>query len=202
MLVQHDGEQQLMCRRVVRPERDGGQTLVEFALVLPVFLLLLFGLLDVGRMVFTNSTLSQAAREGARLAAAEAAWIGVPGSACVSDPGHITAARPGAHVCPTDVTAFDSQVVDAVNRMTATLGPISDVHLSCNRGDATDPAPSGAWTEAAGGNGCHDGSGNAIGSTGDVVSIRVLYTYNTFTPFVSSILGAVPLTGSASMIIN
>ncbi len=203
MLVEHDGEQQLMpaCRRI-SGDRHEGQTLVEFALVLPVFLLLLFGLLDVGRLVYTNSTLSQAAREGARLAAAEAAWIGVPGLACVSDPSHITAARPGAHVCPTDVTAFKSHVVDAVNRMTVTLGPISDVHLSCNVGDSGDPVPSGAWTEASGGNGCRDGSGNAIASSGDVVSVRVLYTYDVFTPFVTSILGAVPLSGSASMTIN
>ncbi len=47
-----------------------GQTLVEFALVLPVFLVVLFGLLDVGRYVYMNSVLSQAAREGARLGAA------------------------------------------------------------------------------------------------------------------------------------
>ena len=40
--------------------------LVEFALVLPVFLLMLFGLIDVGRYVYMNSVLSQAAREGAR----------------------------------------------------------------------------------------------------------------------------------------
>ncbi len=69
--------------RVARslPRRRGaedGQALVEFALVIPVFLFILFGLLDVGRLVYTNSTLSQAAREGARLAAAEAGWIGVP----------------------------------------------------------------------------------------------------------------------------
>ena len=53
-----------------------GQGLVEIALVLPVFLLILFGILDVGRAVYTNSTLSQAAREGARLAAAEASCAG------------------------------------------------------------------------------------------------------------------------------
>ena len=53
-----------------------GQSLVEFALVIPVFLLILFGLLDAGRYVYMNSVLSQAAREGARVAAAEARWIG------------------------------------------------------------------------------------------------------------------------------
>jgi Flp pilus assembly protein TadG len=43
-----------------------GQALVEFALVLPIFLLLLFGLIDVGRLVYTWNALNQAAREGAR----------------------------------------------------------------------------------------------------------------------------------------
>ena len=46
-----------------RNMRSGGQSLVEFALVFPVFLLLIFGLIDMGRFAYMNSTLSQAARE-------------------------------------------------------------------------------------------------------------------------------------------
>lgn len=46
-----------------------GQGLVEFALVFPVAVLLLFGLVDVGRAVFAYNTLANAAREGARVAA-------------------------------------------------------------------------------------------------------------------------------------
>jgi hypothetical protein len=56
-----------------RPGRTEGQSLVEFALVLPVFLLLLFGLIDIGRYVFTVNALNQAAREGARLGSV-ASW--------------------------------------------------------------------------------------------------------------------------------
>ncbi len=182
--------------------REGGQTLVEFALILPVFLLVVFGLLDVGRMVYTNSALSQAAREGARLASTEASWVGLAAPSCVADVAGITSSRPGAHVCPTDVTAFKSHVSEAVNRMTVTLGPVTAVHVSCNDGDALDPAPTGKWTEGDGGNGCADGLGNAIGSPGDVVSVRVEYTYQFFTPIISSLLSSVPLGGSATMIIN
>ena len=47
-------------------ERSSGQALVEFALVFPVFVLILFGLIDVGRYVYTSNAISQAAREGAR----------------------------------------------------------------------------------------------------------------------------------------
>ena len=183
---------------------QGGQALVEFALVIPVFMFIVFGLLDVGRLVYTNSTLAQAAREGARLAAAEAGWIGVPDPGCVSDPSGVTGARPGAHVCPADVPSFKSHIRDAVNRMTVTLGPITDVHISCNDGGLADPPPSGAWTQhfGGGGNGCRDFLGNAVSSSGDVVSVRVEYTYQLFTPLVNSFVGSVPLSGAATMIIN
>lgn len=43
-----------------------GQTLVEFALILPIFLLILMGILDLGRAVYYSSTLSNVARETAR----------------------------------------------------------------------------------------------------------------------------------------
>lgn len=48
--------------------RSRGQALVEFAFVLPVFLLLFMGIVDLGTAVFTYNSLTNAAREGARLA--------------------------------------------------------------------------------------------------------------------------------------
>jgi len=42
---------------------------VEFALLLPVLLLIVFGIIDFGRALNAQVTLTQAAREGARLAA-------------------------------------------------------------------------------------------------------------------------------------
>ncbi len=50
-----------------RRDRSRGQALVEFAIILPIFLLVLMGILDLGRAVYYSSTLSNAAREGARL---------------------------------------------------------------------------------------------------------------------------------------
>jgi Flp pilus assembly protein TadG len=58
----------------LRPRRPGprrrsrGQGLVEFALVLPLIFLLIFGVIDLGRAVFTYNTLSQAARSAGRTA--------------------------------------------------------------------------------------------------------------------------------------
>ncbi len=45
-----------------------GQSLVEFALVFPIAILLLMAVFDVGRAVFAYNGLTNAAREGARLA--------------------------------------------------------------------------------------------------------------------------------------
>ena len=45
-----------------------GATMVEFAMVLPVFMLLLFGIIEFGRYFFVQHTLQFATREGTRLA--------------------------------------------------------------------------------------------------------------------------------------
>ena len=50
-------------------QRTRGQSFVEFALVLPVFLLFLAATLDLGRVFYANITLNNAAREGAFQAA-------------------------------------------------------------------------------------------------------------------------------------
>jgi TadE-like protein len=53
-------------RRSLHSQRS--QALIEFALVSPVLLLLLFGIIDIGRAIFYYDTLNHAAREGARTA--------------------------------------------------------------------------------------------------------------------------------------
>src|SRR3989442_3505147 len=48
--------------------RRAGQSMVEFAVLAPVFFLLLLGTIDLGRAVYTYNAISNAAREGARAA--------------------------------------------------------------------------------------------------------------------------------------
>jgi len=55
-------------QRPVRRAGGRGQALVEFALVFPVALVVLLAVFDVGRAVFIYNGLTNAAREGARLA--------------------------------------------------------------------------------------------------------------------------------------
>ncbi|MCL5677285.1 MAG: pilus assembly protein [Firmicutes bacterium] len=55
-----------MWERLGRDEK--GQSLVEFALVVPILLLLVLGIMEFGRAYSANLTLQNATREGARLA--------------------------------------------------------------------------------------------------------------------------------------
>ena len=50
------------------PDSSRGQTLVEFALIVPLFLLIVIGLFDVGRAVYAYNTAANAARAAARVA--------------------------------------------------------------------------------------------------------------------------------------
>ena len=168
-------------RRPVAPgSRARGQGLVELALVLPVFLLLLFGVVDGGRLVYLNSVVSQAAREGARLAAVEASWLGSSDLSC----GTL-----GGPICPATVAAMQADVLTAANRMVAPFGSIasSRLYLRC---DMSGSAPTGAWT----GDSCTNNS------TNNVVSVRVQLTFMPITPVLSNF--APTLSGSASMVIN
>lgn len=54
-------------RRFRRDQR--GAAMVEFAIVAPVLLLFVFGIIEYGRYFFLYNNLTNAAREGARLAA-------------------------------------------------------------------------------------------------------------------------------------
>lgn len=59
------------CKRFFQREnrRESGQAMVEFALVLPILLLLLCGIIDFGWMFFNQLTLNNWCREGARYTA-------------------------------------------------------------------------------------------------------------------------------------
>ena len=56
-------------RRLQRSRERGaaGQSLVEFALVFPVLLIMLIAIFDFGRLVFAYNAITNAAREGARV---------------------------------------------------------------------------------------------------------------------------------------
>ena len=90
--------------------RTNGQSMVEFALIVPLLLILLIGVIDVGRLVFAYNNVSNAAREAGRTAivnqtpatirqkaAQQATMLGLPTTnpGCPSDGGPPTTADYG-----------------------------------------------------------------------------------------------------------
>jgi Flp pilus assembly protein TadG len=57
-----------VTHRIASDNRPDGQTLVEFALVLPIIILLIFAIIDLGRGVFAYNTLAESARQANRMA--------------------------------------------------------------------------------------------------------------------------------------
>jgi Flp pilus assembly protein TadG len=57
-----------MKKTLTHSQKSPAQAMVEFALVLPILLLLIYGLLEVGRLLFIYSSVVSAARQAARYA--------------------------------------------------------------------------------------------------------------------------------------
>jgi Flp pilus assembly protein TadG len=160
--------------------RSRGQSLVEFALVIPVFMLVVLGLIDAARLVYLNSTVSQAAREGARVGSVESSYRGSTDSACGSL---------GGPVCPSNDSALLTHIRAGANRMMVPFGAVDNVYMSCVASTATPP--NGTWTSSA----C------TTNSSGNVMSVRVTSVFHPLTPFLSDMVG-LTLSGSATMTIN
>ncbi len=157
-----------------------GQGLVEFALVIPVFVLALFGMIDVARYVYLSSTLSQAAREGARVGSVEASYRGSSDSTCGDT---------GGPVCPSDDSALVTDIQSGANRMMTPFANVDHVYVSCVA--STGTPPTGSWT----------GSSCASNASGSLISVRVTEQFQPLTPFVSQ-LANITLSGAATMSIN
>jgi Flp pilus assembly protein TadG len=75
-----------------------GQGLSEFALVIPIFLFLVLAILDLGRVVWANNSVTNAAREAARFAIVHG---GSTTTACpVGPPGPLTKIPAATASCP------------------------------------------------------------------------------------------------------
>ncbi|MBM4430362.1 MAG: pilus assembly protein, partial [Chloroflexi bacterium] len=93
-----------------RSQRERGDGLVELAIILPVLMLMLIAILDLGRAVYAYSVVANCAREGARYGViypdSTSAIVAVVHNAAVGlDPAQMTVAvdRPGASTIQVDV---------------------------------------------------------------------------------------------------
>lgn len=94
--------------------RNRGQSVIEFAIVLPLLLLVLFGITEFGRAWMTANLLTTAAREGCRLAVVTAPDIPMV-TTRVND---VCAA---AGVTPTAITVVGPDPLDPERAVTVTV---------------------------------------------------------------------------------
>lgn len=97
---------------VIRSTR--GQAVIEFALVLPILLLVCFGITEFGRAWMTMNILTSAAREGVRLAAVTA-----PDIPAVTQ--RVTDVCSAARVVPSVITVVPPDPADPNRRVSVTV---------------------------------------------------------------------------------
>lgn len=90
---------------------QGGATVAEFAIVASVFFMMIFGIIEFGRLLYTHNALTDAARRGARYAALHPESVTCVKNVTVYGEKHVdpaTCAPTGPplinHLSPTNVT--------------------------------------------------------------------------------------------------
>jgi len=155
----------------MRHPRRRGQALVEFALILPVLLVILLGTVDAGRLIFAYNAVANAAREGGRTAiinqtpaevrqraAEQATVLGMP----TADPGgcppaggpttqptgvcFVLRSRDGSAACPNPTAAIGCTAIVAAKWEWRAITPII--------GDLIGPMSVSSTTRQTVENGC------------------------------------------------
>lgn len=153
---------------------------MEFALVLPIFLAMVFGILDMGRAVWALDVANHAAAEGARFAIVHG---GAPETDCPVGPlsGAYGGPASGSETCP-----FPS--------------PSKQSIYNAARAAAIGAGPN-VVVEACYGNGCVGNADTADNTPGNTVTVRVKVHVEIFT---GALLGVSDfyVTGAATMTVS
>lgn len=173
-----------------------GQSLVEFALSSVVLLLLVGGLVDIGRAIYVSETLSSAAREGAR----HGAWFNAP-----------TLGHP---------YLYDAEIKNAVDAELAAISLPASVlknpgttcpnptdgntfHNPPYANSAYPPAADQTWLYI-----CYDNTPGVdftsptTGQSLQDLNVIVLYTYGPLTPLVTAQFGTFQIASSTHMTVG
>jgi Flp pilus assembly protein TadG len=168
-----------MFRSIRSRTRSAGQALVETALVIPIFLMLLMGIVDLGRAVWATTSLASAAREAARFAIVHG---GSPLSSCpVGNPGPESPTVVASASCP--YPAPSTQSIEDAARTAAIAGGSNVTVTVCY------------------GAGCSGTTNTGTNAPHQTVTVVVTSTVNLVVP---ALLGqsSINVSGSSTMVVN
>jgi TadE-like protein len=150
-----------------------GQSLVEFALVSVVLFFLILGIIDVARLLFTYSVITNAAQEGSRYGIVRPREV-VPNAMVTYVPGNIPTYL--GTVIPTQIVVANSPC-DIIDKTADKIYgvPRSDVQVSVwyDNGDAT-PLPLTTLDDL-----------DAAAVFGNRIDVQTSYRFNFMVPFIS-----------------
>lgn len=158
-------------------DKQRSQALIEFALVSPVLLLLVFGIIDIGRAVFYYDTLSHAAREGARAAVSASSPLPTNASVLAVVQQQMVGA-PVSEPCPQGPVTSDTPPANTGWLYVTEPNPPSTVESN-----PPDNAPGGEFAAAA------TGSCSAVNPASGNSTLQVTLRFNLvlITPIISQI---------------
>jgi len=158
-----------------RRRRKSAQSLTEFALILPILMLILLGVVDFGRVFYYWTSIANAAREGARYAITHPTAIT---STCKADPSNVKYRV--KQEAGTTVVLTDSNI--AVYWVDASTGMPTDAAANCN------PLP----------------GDQRIYQNPNAVRVDVNYDFRAITPLISNFWGggALRIVSSTTMVIE
>lgn len=152
-------------RRITRDQ--SGAAMMEFGLVVPVFMTLMLGLFDIGQMVYTQAILNGAVQEAARSSSLETGDTSIADTRLVD---LVKVSAPGVTITSTRLSYFDFADIDRAEAWND-----ADADGDCNDGENyTDENGNGSWDKDIG------VSGN--GGAGDVVIYEVTASYDPLFP--------------------
>jgi hypothetical protein len=161
---------------------DEGSNVIEFAITLIFYLLMLFGIIDFSRLLYTYHFVAHAAREGAR-------WAIVNGSNCHNDPD--------APSCPYANGAQESDVASYV----ANFIPPGIVKTGPNGVQVTAPCGvDGAPRCSSSPSTCIKTTDGSYNAPGCVVEVTVTYPFTFLFPLVKT--ATLNLTSTSAMVIS
>ena len=113
-------------------QHRGGQALVEFALIVPLFLAMIFAIFDFGRVIWANDAVNNAAREAARYAIVHG---GSKSNTCPVGPANpgVTVVPPASAACPYPSPSVQS-IVDIASSFSVAGGAPIVVEVCYGKG--------------------------------------------------------------------
>ena len=186
-----------MMKRMGKPDARGqrGQSIAEFALILPILATILVAILEFGMAFDADLALEAASREGARVAAS----LGNDGTQgicpnataeAVVDPGIVKTVKSSLIGAGVDMTSVKIWIFGA----DTSGNPATVINkYTWNAGTSTFDKQSGTFLACS----RHDGTFG--GGVYDFIGVQIQYTYTSKTGLLSFFTGGLPMTAQAVM---